>query len=354
MAVGGTEQLEALTTAKEALERALISAEDYDEVKRAFVRCQQCVAAREAQFITQDDFDAVRKAFMEKVCVLSGNGAADGDDVVELPAAAEAQAKADAEAKAKADAEAKAKADAEAKAKADAEAQAKADAEAKAKADAEAKAKADAEAKAAKAVPKPVKTKPLTSNGSASNSPSARPSAPGSARSISGVGIDEDCAAAFNKLLKEKSTKFVIYKINQAGDTVGVDTVGSVDGDYDDFLDALPENDCRYAVYDVEYTNNDGCIFNKVRTYPLACTFVCVCMCLSLSDPLCLTCFVLCVSLVYISLLDRWSSSCGRLKLRESRAKCSMRAARTRSRYRWMASHSKSKQQTSRRWSTKR
>ena len=322
MAVGGTEQLEALTTAKEALERALISAEDYDEVKRAFVRCQQCVAAREAQFITQDDFDAVRKAFMEKVCVLSGNGAADGDDVVELPAAAEAQAKADAESKAKADAEAKAK--------------------------------ADAEAKAAKAVPKPVKTKPLTSNGSASNSPSARPSAPGSARSISGVGIDEDCATAFNKLLKEKSTKFVIYKINQAGDTVGVDTVGSVDGDYDDFLDALPENDCRYAVYDVEYTNNDGCIFNKVRTYPLACTFVCVCMCLSLSDPLCLTCFVLCVSLVYISLLDRWSSSCGRLKLRESRAKCSMRAARTRSRYRWMASHSKSKQQTSRRWSTKR
>ena len=338
MAVGGTEQLEALTTAKEALERALISAEDYDEVKRAFVRCQQCVAAREAQFITQDDFDAVRKAFMEKVCVLSGNGAADGDDVVELPAAAEAQAKADAEAKAKADAEA----------------QAKADAESKAKADAEAKAKAYAEAKAAKAVPKPVKTKPLTSNGSASNSPSARPSAPGSARSISGVGIDEDCATAFNKLLKEKSTKFVIYKINQAGDTVGVDTVGSVDGDYDDFLDALPENDCRYAVYDVEYTNNDGCIFNKVRTYPLACTFVCVCMCLSLSDPLCLTCFVLCVSLVYISLLDRWSSSCGRLKLRESRAKCSMRAARTRSRYRWMASHSKSKQQTSRRWSTKR
>ena len=29
-------------------------------------------------------------------------------------------------------------------------------------------------------------------------------------------------------------------------------------------MDALPENDCRYAVYDFEYTNADGCLFKKI------------------------------------------------------------------------------------------
>ena len=55
-----------------------------------------------------------------------------------------------------------------------------------------------------------------------------------------------------------------MYKINPAGDTVVVDTVGSNSDDFDEFLDALPENDCRYCVYDFLYTNADGCVFNKI------------------------------------------------------------------------------------------
>ena len=166
---------------------------------------QQCVGAREAGLISEADFETVRKGFMDMVLrfgsdqdVIVAPKVAAAAPVHDAEMAAEA-AKADAEAKI--EAEAKAKAEAEAKAKAETEAKAKAEAEAKTKAETEAKAKAKAEAEAK---PPPVNT---SSNGSTSNSPSTRSSNPGSGRSMSGVGIEEECIAAFDKMLKEKSTK---------------------------------------------------------------------------------------------------------------------------------------------------
>ena len=43
-----------------------------------------------------------------------------------------------------------------------------------------------------------------------------------------------------------------------------IDEVGKSSESYEDFLENLPNTDCRYAVYDVEYRNSDGCIFNKI------------------------------------------------------------------------------------------
>ena len=152
---------------------------------------QQCVGAREAGLISEADFETVRKGFMDMVLRFGSD-----QDVIVAPKVAAAAPVHDAEMAAEA-----AKADAEAKAKIEAEAKAKAEAEAKAKAETEAKAKAKAEAEAK---PPPVNT---SSNGSTSNSPSTRSSNPGSGRSMSGVGIEEECIAAFDKMLKEKSTK---------------------------------------------------------------------------------------------------------------------------------------------------
>ena len=150
---------------------------------------QQCVGAREAGLISEADFETVRKGFMDMVLRFGSD-----QDVIVAPKVAAAAPVHDAEMAAEA-----AKADAEAKAKIEAEAKAKAEAEAKAETEAKAKAKAEAEAK-----PPPVNT---SSNGSTSNSPSTRSSNPGSGRSMSGVGIEEECIAAFDKMLKEKSTK---------------------------------------------------------------------------------------------------------------------------------------------------
>ena len=39
---------------------------------------------------------------------------------------------------------------------------------------------------------------------------------------------------------------------------------GAVDGAYEDFVAALPEDDCRYAVYDYRYVNSEECEFRKL------------------------------------------------------------------------------------------
>lgn len=39
---------------------------------------------------------------------------------------------------------------------------------------------------------------------------------------------------------------------------------GEVSGDYDDFIAALPESECRYAIYDYKYVNADDCEFSKL------------------------------------------------------------------------------------------
>jgi cofilin len=48
------------------------------------------------------------------------------------------------------------------------------------------------------------------------------------------------------------------------GEQIIPDQCAAVGTTFQDFVDALPENDCRYAVYDFEYTNADGCIFKKI------------------------------------------------------------------------------------------
>lgn len=50
---------------------------------------------------------------------------------------------------------------------------------------------------------------------------------------------------------------FIIYKINDAKTEIVVEEEGSTDS-YDTFLGKLPENDCRYAVYDFEYEISNG------------------------------------------------------------------------------------------------
>ncbi|QPG75064.1 cofilin [Brettanomyces nanus] len=60
--------------------------------------------------------------------------------------------------------------------------------------------------------------------------------------SRSGVGVSDEALKAFNdlKLVSDDKTKIVVDKT-------------SSDESYDVFLEELPENDCKYAVYDFEY-----------------------------------------------------------------------------------------------------
>lgn len=71
------------------------------------------------------------------------------------------------------------------------------------------------------------------------------------------VAVNDSSLQAFNELKLGKNHKYVIYRISDDKTEIIVDKK-STDGTYDDFIGELPENDCRYAVYDFEYETASG------------------------------------------------------------------------------------------------
>ena len=74
---------------------------------------------------------------------------------------------------------------------------------------------------------------------------------------MSGVSVDDACLQAFQELKLGKKLKYIIYQVS-ADKTSIVVTKKSEDASYDTFLADLPENECRWAVYDFEYEKNGG------------------------------------------------------------------------------------------------
>ncbi|KAK6521247.1 cofilin [Arthrobotrys conoides] len=75
--------------------------------------------------------------------------------------------------------------------------------------------------------------------------------------SRSGVGLASDCVTTFEELKLRKSSRFIIYKLNDHRTEIIVEK-SSPETDYEKFLEELPENDCRWAVYDFGYKLSEG------------------------------------------------------------------------------------------------
>jgi len=59
------------------------------------------------------------------------------------------------------------------------------------------------------------------------------------------------------KAYKAKNWKFIIFGLNKTNTQIEVLNILGED-DYETFLAALPEDDCRFAVYDCEYDSGEG------------------------------------------------------------------------------------------------
>ena len=79
----------------------------------------------------------------------------------------------------------------------------------------------------------------------------------------SGIDPTSECFTVFTDLKIKKNLKFIIYRINDTFDKIVVDKT-SDSSNYDDFINALPETECRYAVYDFEYDSEEGGKRNKL------------------------------------------------------------------------------------------
>ncbi|KAK9028331.1 hypothetical protein V6N11_068138 [Hibiscus sabdariffa] len=82
------------------------------------------------------------------------------------------------------------------------------------------------------------------------------------ANAASGMAVDDECKLKFLELKARRIYRFIVFKINDQ--KVVVDKVGSPDETYEDFTAALPANECRYAVFDFDFTTSENCQKSKI------------------------------------------------------------------------------------------
>ncbi|CAL4919810.1 unnamed protein product [Urochloa decumbens] len=78
------------------------------------------------------------------------------------------------------------------------------------------------------------------------------------ANAASGVAVGDECVARFQELRTARAHRFVVFKIDDSLQRVVVDKVGARESGFDGLTASLPADDCRYAVYDHDFTVGDA------------------------------------------------------------------------------------------------
>ncbi|MET9695269.1 actin depolymerization factor/cofilin-like domain-containing protein, partial [Streptomyces sp. NPDC006514] len=75
--------------------------------------------------------------------------------------------------------------------------------------------------------------------------------------------------ASLPKPPNEMASKYVIFRLNENQTSIVVErnSSGDEDASYESFLGKLPEQDCRWAVYDFEYLNHESTPINKIAFF---------------------------------------------------------------------------------------
>ena len=75
---------------------------------------------------------------------------------------------------------------------------------------------------------------------------------------MSGIAVSDDCVNKYQELKLGHAYRYVIFKMNSNNTEVVVDQTGGPNEDYNSFKSKLPANDCRYAIYDYEFSIDGG------------------------------------------------------------------------------------------------
>lgn len=78
------------------------------------------------------------------------------------------------------------------------------------------------------------------------------------------MGVADHSKDTFLELKRKKVHRYVIFKIDEKKKEVVVEKTGGPAESYDDFTASLPENDCRYAVYDFDFVTSENCQKSKI------------------------------------------------------------------------------------------
>ncbi|KAK9197850.1 hypothetical protein WN944_013033 [Citrus x changshan-huyou] len=84
------------------------------------------------------------------------------------------------------------------------------------------------------------------------------------ANSSSGMAVHDDCKLKFLELKAKRSYRFIVFKIEEKIQQVTVEKLGEPNESYEDFTASLPADECRYAVYDFDFTTDENCQKSKI------------------------------------------------------------------------------------------
>ncbi|XP_048132649.1 actin-depolymerizing factor [Rhodamnia argentea] len=84
------------------------------------------------------------------------------------------------------------------------------------------------------------------------------------ANSSSGMAVDDECKLKFLELKAKRIYRFIVFKIEEKIQQVTIEKLGGPDETYDDFCASLPADECRYAVFDFDFTTDENCQKSKI------------------------------------------------------------------------------------------
>lgn len=76
------------------------------------------------------------------------------------------------------------------------------------------------------------------------------------------MAVNDECKLKFLELKAKRNYRFIIFKID--GQEVVVEKLGSPEDSYEGFTSSLPSDECRYAVYDFDFTTKENCQKSKI------------------------------------------------------------------------------------------
>ncbi|XP_010055150.1 actin-depolymerizing factor 8 [Eucalyptus grandis] len=78
------------------------------------------------------------------------------------------------------------------------------------------------------------------------------------------MAVDDECKLKFLELKTKRIYRFIVFKIEEKIQQVTIEKLGSPEETYDDFSSSLPADECRYAVFDFDFTTDENCQKSKI------------------------------------------------------------------------------------------
>ncbi|XP_042000226.1 actin-depolymerizing factor 5-like [Salvia splendens] len=79
-----------------------------------------------------------------------------------------------------------------------------------------------------------------------------------------GMRVTDECKNSFMEMKWKKVSRYIVFKIDEGSKRLTVDKVGAAGEGYDEMAAALPNDDCRYAVFDFDFVSVDNCRKSKI------------------------------------------------------------------------------------------